>query len=155
MPVMDGIEATSKAMAKFPSLNVLALSMYGDDSYYYKMVKAGVKGFLLKTCDINELETAIKSVAAGESYFSNALLQKIVNDFGKSSATPEALALTDREVDVMKLICDGLTNDEIAEKLHISAKTVKTHRAKLLAKTDSKNTPSMVMYAIKYKIIKV
>ena len=157
MPIMDGSEATILAMEKFPKLKVLALSMFGDENYYYKMVKAGVKGFLLKTCDIKELEFAIKEVAKGESYFSNELLRRIITNFGTKAPRPEQEIrnLTQREIDVIKLICNGLTNDEIAEELHLSAKTVKGHRANLLAKTECKNTPSMVIYAIKNKLIEI
>ena len=157
MPVMDGSEATRIAVEKIPDIKILALSMFGDENHYYKMVNAGVKGFLLKTSDIKELENAIIKVTSGENYFSNELLRKIINDFGKNSFShnPEKSLLTEREMDVMKLICNGLTNEEIAEKLHISSKTVKGHRANLLAKTESKNTPSMIIYAIKNKLIEI
>jgi len=157
MPVVGGEEATIKAIEKYPDIKIITLSMFGDENYYYKMVKAGVKGFLLKTCDIKELEIAIKEVSAGENYFSNELLRKIITEFGKNASKleNEALHFTEREMDVLNLICNGLTNEEIAENLHISAKTVKGHRANLLAKTESKNTPSMIIYAIKNKLIKI
>jgi DNA-binding NarL/FixJ family response regulator len=157
MPLMDGAEATLKAIEKYPDLKILVLSMFGEENYYYKMVNAGVKGFLLKSCDIKELETAINEVSNGESYFSNELLRKIINDFGKKPANPdiESNKLTNRELEVMKLICNGLTNEEIGDSLHISPKTVKGHRASLLSKTDSKNTPSLVIYAIKNKLIEL
>jgi DNA-binding NarL/FixJ family response regulator len=157
MPVMDGSEATQRAIEKYPDLNILALSMFGEENYYYKMVKAGVKGFLLKSCDIKELENAIKEVSSGESYFSNELLIRIINEFGKKPTITDQQSskLTEREIEVMKLICDGLTNEEIGNNLHISPKTVKGHRANLLEKTESKNTPSMVIYAIKNKLIEI
>ncbi len=157
MPEMDGSEATMLAIEKHPDLKILALTMFGEENYYFKMVKAGVKGFLLKTSDIKELEIAIKDVTTGETYFSNELLRKIITNFDKktSQQVQETNILTDRELDVIKLICDGMTNEEIAEKLHISPKTVKGHRANLLAKTGCKNAPSMVLYAIKNKIIEI
>jgi DNA-binding NarL/FixJ family response regulator len=157
MPVMDGSEATTRAIERHPDLKILALSMFGDENYYYKMVNAGVKGFLLKTSDIKELEFAIREVTSGESYFSNELLRKIITNFGKKSKQQlqTNIQITDREMDVIKLICIGLTNEEIAEKLHISPKTVKGHRANLLAKTGCKNSPSMVIYAIKNKLIEI
>lgn len=157
MPEMDGSEATKLSIEKHPNLKVLALSMFGDEGHYYKMVNAGVKGFLLKTSDINELQLAINEVSSGENYFSNELLRKIISDYGKNTPkkNEEVSAFTDREMDVIKLICNGLTNEEIAEKLHISPKTVKGHRANLLAKTGCKNTPSMVIYAIKNKLIEI
>ncbi len=159
MPIMDGAEATRIAVEKHPQIKILALSMFGEENYYYKMVKAGVKGFLLKTSDIKELEIAIREVVSGESYFSNELLRKIITNFGKKTIAQneinELVKLTERERDVIELVCKGSTNEEIAEKLHISPKTVKGHRANLLAKTDCKNTPSLVIYAIKNKIIEI
>ncbi len=157
MPVMDGLEATIRAIEKHPDLKILALSMFGDENYYYKMVKAGVKGFLLKSSDIKELEHAIKEVTSGESHFSNELLRNIITNFGKNAPrqAQEISSLTNRELEVIKFICNGLNNEEIADKLHISPKTVKGHRANLLAKTGCKNSPSMVIYAIRNKLIEI
>ncbi len=157
MPIMDGSEATRLAIEKNPNLRILALSMFGDENHYYKMVNAGVKGFLIKTCDIKELETAIKEIISGESYFSNELLRKIITEFGKKTANqnPEISKLSARELEVMKLICKGMTNDEIAETLHLSPKTIKGHRANILEKTNCKNSPSLVLYVIKNKIVEI
>jgi len=157
MPIMDGEEATRQAVAQNPDINILALSMFGDENYYYKMIKAGVKGFLLKTSDIKELESAILEVSSGRNYFSNELLRNIITNFGKktSEENQDSVKFTERESEVMGLICNGLSNEEIAQKLNISPKTVKGHRANLLAKTGCKNTPSMVIYAFKNKIIKI
>jgi len=155
MPVMDGIEATRRAREKYPDLVVLALSMHGDEEYYYKMIEAGVKGFLLKDSGIKEIEKAIHSVVEGESYFSNELLRKIISGMNKKSheTVPEKDGLSAREIEVLGLICEGLTNEEIGDKLCISAQTVKGHRSNLLAKTNCKNSASLVMYAIKNKLV--
>jgi DNA-binding NarL/FixJ family response regulator len=157
MPVMDGSEATIRALEKHPDLKTLALSMFGDENYYFKMVNAGVNGFLLKTSDIEEFENAIRVIISGGKYFSNELLSRVIASFGKKTFQEDQinLHLTDREIDVIKLICEGLTNDEIAEKLYISPKTVKNHRANLLSKTGCKNAPSMIIYAIKNKLIEI
>ncbi|MBN2166367.1 MAG: response regulator transcription factor [Marinilabiliaceae bacterium] len=155
MPVMNGIEATKLAKEKYPDLTILALSMHGDEEYYYKMIEAGVKGFLLKDSGIKEIERAIYSVVEGDSYFSNELLRKIISGMNKKSkeSVPEKDGLTSREIEVLQEICSGHTNEEIADKLCISAQTVKGHRSNLLSKTNCKNSASLVMYAIKYKLV--
>ena len=157
MPRMNGMEATQKALELMPDLKIIAFSMFSDEEYYYKMIDVGVKGFILKSSGISELEKAIQDVMMGESYFSNELLRKIINNFGhKTPNKPtENISLTARETEVLKQICFGLNNNEIAEKLFISAKTVKSHRANLLEKTKCKNTPGLILYAVKNKIIKV
>lgn len=155
MPVMNGIEATRLAKEKYPDLTILALSMHGDEEYYYKMIEAGVKGFLLKDSGIKEIERAILSVVDGETYFSNELLRQIISGMNKKNteSIPEKDGLSPREIEVLKEICNGLTNEEIADKLCISAQTVKGHRSNLLSKTNCKNSASLVMYAIKNKLV--
>jgi DNA-binding NarL/FixJ family response regulator len=159
MPVMDGIEATRLGIEKVPGLKVIAFTMYGEKEYYYKMVEAGVKGFLIKTCGLHELEKAIRGVAAGECFFSSELLREIINEFGKNIQIKEhnlnKVNLSHREIDVLRCICEGLTNEEIAIRLHISPKTVKGHRANLLEKTACRNAPSLVIYAIKNKLFEI
>jgi len=153
MPNMDGIETTKKALESKPDLKVLTLSSFGDEKYYYKMVEAGVKGFVIKNSGISELEQAINEVSSGGSWFSNELLQKVIINISKSNI--KEAEISDREIEILKYICDGLTNDQIAEKIHLSPDTVKWHRTNLLAKTGSNNTAAMVLYAIKNKLIEI
>lgn len=155
MPIMNGIEATKIAKEKHPELTVLALSMHGEEEYYYKMIEAGVKGFLLKDSGIKEIERAIYTVVEGESYFSNELLRQIISGMNKKpkESVPEQDGLTQREIEVLTELCSGFTNEEIADKLCISVQTVKGHRSNLLSKTNCKNSASLVMYAIKHKIV--
>lgn len=157
MPIMDGIEATKKAIKVMPDLKIMALSMNGDEEYYYKMIEAGVKGFLLKDSGIREIEKGIKAVLDGDSYFSNELLRRIITNLGKpvEKKTGEKELLSSREHEVLVEICNGLTNEEIATKLFISAQTVKGHRSSLLSKTNCKNSASLVMYAIKNKLVEI
>jgi DNA-binding NarL/FixJ family response regulator len=158
MPLMNGIEATQMARDKYPDLKVLALSMHGDEEYYYKMIEAGVKGFLLKDSGIKEIERAIYAVLEGESYFSNELLRQIISGMNSKKSNESAIekdGISTRELEVLRLICAGLTNEEIADKLCISAQTVKGHRSNLLSKTNCKNSASLVMYAIKNKVVEV
>ena len=157
MPHMNGLEATEKALELMPELKIIAFSMFSDEEYYYKMIDRGVKGFILKTSGINELENAIKNVMSGDTYFSNELLRKIINNFGHSNSNKPTLQdnLTDREIEILQQICLGLSTDEIAEKLFISPKTVKSHKSNLLEKTVCKNTPALILFAIKNKIVEI
>jgi len=157
MPQMNGMEATQKAIEIMPDIKIIALTMFGDEEYYYKMIDLGVKGFILKSTGINELEKAIHDVMLGESYFSNELLRKIILNFSrkKSETINEYKNLTSREIEVLQQICLGYTTEEIAQKLNISPKTVKSHRSNLLEKTACKNTPSLILFAIKNKIIEL
>jgi len=157
MPHMNGLDATEKAMELMPELKIIAFSMFSDEEYYYKMIDRGVKGFILKTSGIKELENAIQNVMSGDSYFSNELLRKIINNFGHSTNNKPVLQdnLTEREIEILQQICLGLSTDEIAEKLFISPKTVKSHKSNLLEKTVCKNTPALILFAIKNKIVEL
>ena len=155
MPVMDGIEATRKGMAINPDLKVIALSMYGEEEYYHRMVEVGAKGFLLKDSDINEVKEAIITVYNGGSYFSQELLQHVIQKIRSRETETRHANLSKREKEILLKICEGLSNHEIADELFISKRTVDKHRANLLSKTQSKNTASLILYAIKNKIIEV
>ncbi len=159
MPEMDGIEATKEILKIIPDLKIIALTMFGDEEYYFKMVHSGARGFVLKKSGIEELKNAIETVASGENFFSNELLRNIIVNITdkkfKQEISSTPANLTKRELEVLQEICNGLTKKEIGEKLHISPKTVEGHRNNLLTKTGSKNTVSMVIYAIKNKLIKI
>lgn len=153
MPVMDGIEATKQAIQKMPDLKILVLSSFGDEKYYFKMVEVGAKGFVLKSSGISELTYAINEVASGGGWFSNELLQKVIINISKSSN--KTAEFSERELEIVKLVCEGNTNDQIAEKLHLSPDTIKWHRTNLLSKTGCNNTASLVLYALKSKLIEI
>ena len=156
MPVMDGIEAATLAHEKFPELKIITLSMYGEEDYYYKMVNAGVKGFVLKNSDIKEVKAALDVVFDGGSFFSSELLQNLVNSLKSSPKSKEFHAeLSEREMEILILICQGLSNQEIGDKLFISKRTVDKHRANILEKSESKNTAQLVVYAIKNKLVEL
>lgn len=156
MPVMNGIEATKQALTKFPELNIIALTMFDDDEYYYQMIEAGVKGFLLKNSDFNEVLEAIELVAKGENCFSKELLYHIVRNISQTKKNNhDDPNLSDREIEILHLICEGLSNQEIADKLFISKRTVDKHRSNILEKTGTNNTASLVMYSIKKGIIHI
>jgi DNA-binding NarL/FixJ family response regulator len=157
MPHMNGMEATKIALELMPDIKIIAFTMFGDEEYYYRMVELGVRGFILKSSGITELEKAIEDVMKGESYFSNELLRKIINNLGRKNTAKHSSVskFTSREMDVLQYICLGMSNEEIARKLFISSKTVKSHRSNLLEKTNCKNTPGLILYAIKNEIIRL
>lgn len=151
MPEMDGVETTRQALHKHPDLNVLVLSMYGDVEYYNTMIDLGVKGFILKDIDNTELTSAIRKVNSGGNYFSQELLLKLI----KHKPEGAGIDLTKREKEVLELICKGYSNQQISEELFISQRTVERHRSSLLYKTDSKNSVSLVVFAIKNNLVKI
>ncbi|HBC77760.1 MAG TPA: DNA-binding response regulator [Bacteroidales bacterium] len=155
MPEMDGIEATRKGLRISPDTNIIALSMYGEEEYYYKMVDAGAKGFVLKDSDISEVKEAILAVRKGGSYFSQELLYHVIQKIKLRENESKSANLSKREKEILLKICEGLSNQEIAETLFISKRTVDKHRANLLGKTNSKNTASLILFAIKNKLIEI
>ena len=155
MPEMDGIEATKRGLKLYPETDIIALSMYGEEEYYYKMVDAGAKGFLLKDSDISEVKEAILTVRKGGSYFSQELLYNVIQKIQHREHESKSANLSKREREILLKICEGLSNQEIAETLFISKRTVDKHRANLLGKTNSKNTASLILFAIRNKLIEI
>jgi len=124
------------------------------------MIQAGARGFLLKESGKDELETAIREVLKGENYFSQKLLTNIILNLDKQNpvaqhSVGEKIKLTRRELEILNLICTGLSNTEIADKLFLSLRTVEGHKSKLISKTGAKNAVSLVMYAIKHKLVEI
>ncbi len=156
MPEMDGIEAAKRALAKYPDLKIITLSMFGEQDYYFKMVDAGVRGFLLKNSDITEVRMALEAVVEGGNYFSHELLMNLVNSLKNSpeELTPDS-PLSDREKEIILQICKGLSTQEIADELCLSKRTVDSHRANILSKTGCRNTASLVIYAIRQKLVEL
>jgi len=155
MPETDGVEATRAVMKIRPGLHVIALSMYGEEEYYYRMTEAGAKGFLLKDSDISEVRDAILTVRKGGSYFSQELLHNVIQKIKHRESETKVANLSKREKEILLKICEGLSNQEIAEALFISKRTVDKHRANLLDKTNARNTASLILYAIKNKLIEI
>lgn len=160
MPVMNGIDATREAAVKHPDLKIIALSMLNDEDYYFKMIEAGAKGFILKDSGSEDLTSAIETVLNGQSYFSQELLRNIIislsnNTKSEPAPLPDEVKFTDREIEVLEQICKGLSNQEIADTLCISSRTVERHRANIFEKTGSKNSVNLVMYAIKNNLVKI
>ena len=159
MPEMNGIEACQIATKKYPGINVIALSMNEEQEYYFQMIQAGAKGFVLKNAGREKLIESIHEVMSGSSYFPEDILRKIIFKFGTEDSVENKIekkyGLTKREKEVLALLCQGFTNAEIGEKLFLSSKTVEGHRANLLSKTGTKNSAHLVMFAIKNGILKI
>lgn len=152
MPVLDGIEATRR-ICKDPELvgtRVLVLSMFELDEYVYQALRAGASGFVLKDAEPDELIAAIRRTHAGESSFAHSILTRLIEHYltaPRPSDNARPYDLTDRETEVLTLVGRGLSNDEIAEHLRISIKTVKTHISHLLSKVGARDRAQLVIAA--------
>ena len=160
MPILNGIDTTREALKMNPNLKVIALSMFGDEEYYSKMIQAGAKGFIIKESGTEELAQAITEVMDGGVFFSQKLLQKIVmnnNPFKPHEAVSDEIPikLTKRETEVLRLICAGFPNAEIADKLNISLRTVEGHRSKLITRAGVKNSVQLVLYVLRHKLLDI
>ncbi len=156
MKGINGIEATSKAMKIKPGIKVLVLSSFGEEEFLHQIISIGAKGFLIKNIDKNTLIGAIKTVHGGQNYFSAELLPYFTKRFlNDDEGNENGITLTKREKEVLQLISEGYSNAEIAEKLFISIRTVDSHKSNLISKTGSKNIVSLLVYAIKNKLVKI
>lgn len=160
MPVMDGITATRLALSLKPDLKIISLSMYNDKKYYYEMVTAGAQGFVLKQSQFNELEKAIREVYAGNHFFSPELLRGVIMDMKGIeneivSEKKEFFNLGERENEILQLICQGLSNKELADKLFVSVRTIESTKNKLMQKTHTKNNAGLIIWAIKNNIVTI
>ncbi len=153
MPKVTGIEVTELIKEKFPNIKVVALTMHDDISIITKMIKAGASGYLLKRTQMNEVLEAIKTVYHNKKYLSNNT-QKIIMDNLMSAddllkdEKDEKPILSARELEVLKLIAQEYTNEEIGEKLFISERTVEAHRRNIFIKTKTKSIVGLMKYAI-------
>ena len=153
MPVMDGVTATKAIVASHPETRVIAISVYDDDKYLQEMLAGGAKGYLLKNTDQDEIEDAMRTVINGKPYYSKTVSDKLLKQVLHKRSTKALLELTLREKEVLYCLWLELSSKEIAEKLFISAKTVEVYRSRLIEKTNSKNTISLVKYAIQHGIV--
>lgn len=150
MPRMNGIEAARRVRSLYPDVKLIALSMYSDEKYYTGMIEAGADGFLLKNSSFQVVRRAMEEVMAGRSYFSQEIVQSLVKSRYKAGEPAAPTPITERETEILRLICGGLSNIEIADRLQLSRRTVDKHRENLLDKTRSKNTVALVLWAIKH-----
>ena len=153
----NGIDATAEVKRSYPEINILALSMHGEHNYILKMLEAGATGYILKNAGKEEMLTAIISVASGDSYFSREVSSRLIEYLNKPQIsiknTDKEIPLTNREIEILKLIAQEYSNPEIAEELFISIRTVDTHRRNLIEKLGVKNTAGLVKFAIRKGLV--
>ncbi len=158
MPVMNGMEALPLIRKKHPEIKVIVLTMHEEKGLVRKFTTLGASGFVVKSTDQEELLMAINRVLKGGQYFSSTLTLNMIAQ-GMSPATDSEFddkkaLLTDREVEILKLIAEGLSNKEIGGKLFISHRTVDTHRTNLMKKLEVNNIAGLIRYAIKHGFIR-
>jgi DNA-binding NarL/FixJ family response regulator len=158
MPRLDGIEATRRILAAFPQLPVIGLSMFDEEDLVLEMIDAGAKGYLVKNADKHEVIEAINTVYKGESFYckqtSTRLAMVIAKRSHQHGLRKETATFTDKEIEIIQLICQEFTTKEIGEKLFMSTRTVDGYRTRLLEKMDVKNSVGIVIYAIQNGIYK-
>jgi len=160
MPEMDGIQTATYVHQHFKDIKILALSMFNEDKYIVDMMKAGASGYLLKNAEPEEIIEAILTVHNKGFYFNEhlsvTLIKQLVGPSSYSGSTEQQqVDLNDREIEVLKLVCQEHSNQEIADKIFLSVRTVEGYRARLFEKTGSKNLVGLVIFAIKKGIISV
>lgn len=155
MPELNGIELTKLVISKELSTHILILSTHFEEEYILKSFDAGASGYLPKDADEDEVISAIRTISKGEVYYtpevSQILAQSVIKKHKKELG--ENKELTEREVEVLQLVVDGLSNKEIADKLFISVRTVDTHRRNLMEKLEAKNTAELVRKAFEKKLV--
>jgi DNA-binding NarL/FixJ family response regulator len=159
MPVMDGIEATEKIRKLYSDLKIIVLTMEDNEQFVLHMIENGINGYLLKNCEPEDLGNALKSVMVKEFYFNDDISELIRNAYvhqihpGKNKQ--EVTEFTNRELEVLKLICKEFNSHEIAKKLFVSPRTVEAHRKNMIEKAGVKNIAGLIVYAIKNKFVEI
>lgn len=153
MPDMNGIEATKQIKKLLPDIKVLVLTMHEHDEYVFQTLRAGASGYMLKEAADTELITALRVIQSGQFYLSPAAQSVMVGDYLQRVRTGEEKdsysSLTEREREILKLVAEGFTNNQIAERLVISPKTVDTHRTHIMDKLNLHSRAELVKYAIR------
>lgn len=157
MPGMSGIDATKVIKQRFDNVEVIGLTMHADDRYFFELLKAGASGYVVKGAAPDDLLEAVRAASRGEAYIHPTLARKLISDYAvrAEAQSDNGLAgtLTEREREVLRLIADGATSKEIADRLVISANTVDRHRSNIMAKLDLHNKAELIRYAISRGIV--
>lgn len=158
MPVMNGIEAAVELTRQLPAVGIIALSMANEESQVVEMLEAGAKGYLLKNADKKEIIAAIKSVYNNEYYYCENTGHKLATMIGESRFNSEQLTdssnFTERQLEIIKLICQEYSYQEIADRLYLSKRTIEWHVNRIIEKIGVKNRTGIIVYAIRHKIFK-
>jgi len=154
MPHMDGLELTKNIHSKYPDIKIVGLTIMNDNNHIKKLMNAGAVGYILKNCSESELKKAIDVVMNGDTYYSPEVTETVMNSLMKKIPTISVdMPLTSREKEVLALIVQECSNQEIADKLFISLRTVDAHKRNLLEKTGAKNIAGLVVYAINNNLV--
>jgi DNA-binding NarL/FixJ family response regulator len=153
MPRMTGLQAAREIRAQLPDTRVLMLSMHDDEHYLFEALKAGASGYVLKREADQDLVGAVRAVGRGEAFLTNAAERSIIRAWMDDGAAGPSVPLTPREEEVVKLIAEAHTNAQIAQVLHLSEKTVESHRANVLRKLGMRDRVELVRYAIRRGLI--
>ncbi len=152
MPEVNGLDIIDTIIEEFPQVHILVFSMHDNEEYIRQMLSKGAKGYVLKSCRKEELFRAIRTVATGDTYLSEEVSKKIINYISTNKKHQEnntEVLLTNREIEVLKLVATGLTNLLIGAQLHISHRTVDTHRRNIMEKLNLHNAAALTNYAAK------
>ncbi len=149
MPVMDGLEATRRIKEQSPQIQVLVLTMHRSDEYFFELIKAGASGYILKGAKTSELIEAVRVVRRGEVFLYPTMAQKLVQGYLNMVEweSESGLSLSPREKEILRLLAEGYSNNEIAEKLFISLSTVHSHRGNIMNKLGLSNRRELIQYA--------
>lgn len=153
MPYVSGIELSFQVKEKYPNMKILMLTVNDQGDRIQDAFKAGISGYVMKKAGRQELENAIRAVAAGQLHFSQEVMKSLLSANGEDDHSDRLKHLTKREIEVIKLIVQEHSSSEIAEKLFISLGTVETHRHNIFKKLDVKNSIGLVKFALKYKLV--
>ena len=158
MPVMDGVEATDRIRELYPDLKIIILTMQDDENFIVYMIEKGINGYLLKDVEPEELEKALLTLRSRDYYFNEKLTDLVVKGLFLKGRKPAGIyyetLFSERELEVLRLICEEYTNAEMAEKLNVSKRTIDSHRNSLLEKSGVKNAAGLVLYAVRNGIVK-
>jgi len=157
MPRKSGIEATREIKKENPKAAILVLTAHDDDEYIFALLEAGANGYLLKTAEIEELVKAVRAVSVGQTALDPLVTQKVVSQFKGGKSLPDVIAqvgdemdgLTSRELEVLRMVGQGMTNKEVAQKLYISDRTVQAHLSSIFSKLQVASRTEAVMYAVR------
>ena len=160
MPNMDGVQATKLLTKEFPDIGIISLSMFDEENLIIDMLEAGAKGYLLKNAHKNEIIAAVEAVYNKQTYYCNHTSRKLTKMIAESSFNPhkrtgKSAEFSEKEINVIRFICQEMSNKEIASQLNLSVRTIEGYREKIQEKINARNTAGIVVYAIKNRIYQV
>lgn len=157
MPGMNGLEATRRIKQQNPEMRILALTMHEEEDYFYRILEAGASGYFVNGGSFNELLSALRAVWRGDVFIYPTMAKKLLSNYLESVKSGQEVEkyrkLTEREREILRLVADGRTSQEIAEQLFISPTTVQTHRSHMMAKLGLHNRTELIKYAIRHGFV--